>query len=464
MKIILSILLCAAALTIVVGGAQTPPPNPMASETYSLSNSLPAAPDGDRFLFVVDHSSSMKKLSLVARETVVGMIFKGFDGRMTNGDTYGIWTASAKPQIGVLPMQVWDGGHSLELASLAGKYLRSVPNEGRANFTDLLTMLHSVVTAVGDLNIFIITDGETPFKGSPADAELNQQFKEKGKDARRAGKPLIVTLATREGRMAGFSVTVAGEPIKLPPRPARLIAKPTPASGTSTEQRAHRSIVITNTPPKPAIAFEPPPPAPAPVVASVASIPPTPAPAAVPSPEPAIEKAAAPVSGHQIAAHQAPPPPAPVPTPAAPVKPEAPTATPANRNLPAPAPEEPEGNPPTLEKIPSLEPPERPSTYRAETPSVRDPAVPAPGAEPSRFATLLEKKMLVFARESASNRPSSPLPGPAAAMPMASSNSPMLLILGSALLLVALVLLWLILRHQRRTADASLISRSMDRR
>lgn len=462
MKIIPSILLCATALNGAVGAAQAAPPNQMASETLSLSNCLPAAPDGDRFLFVVDHSSSMKKLSLAARETVVGMIFKGFDGRMTNGDTYGIWTASAKPQIGVLPMQVWDGARPLELASLAGRYLRAVPNEGHANFTDLLTMLHSVVTAVGDLNIFIITDGETPFKGSPADAELNQQFMEKGKDARRTGKPLIVTLATREGRMAGFSVTVAGEPIKLPPRPARIAAKPNPASGASTEKRAHRSIVITNAPPKPAIAFDPPPPAPAPVVAPVASIPP----ATMPSAEPAIENAAAPGSGHQIAAHHAPPlpAPAPVPIPAAPVKPEAPTATPANTNLPAPAPEEPERNPPTLEKIPTLEPPERPSTYRAETPPATQPAAPAPGAEPSRFATLLEKKMLVFARESASNRPPSPLPGPAAAVPMASWNSSMLLILGSALLLVALVLLWLILRHQRRNAAASLISRSMDRR
>jgi hypothetical protein len=460
MKIIPSILLCATALTGAVGAAQAAPPNQMASTTLSLSNSLPAAPDGDRFLFVVDHSSSMKRLSLAARETVVGMIFTGFDGRMTNGDTYGIWTASAKPQIGVLPMQVWDGARPLELASLAGKYLRSVPNEGRANFTDLLTMLHSVVTAVGDLNIFIITDGETPFKGSPADAELNQQFKDKGKDARRAGKPLIVTLATREGRMAGFSVTVAGDPITLPPRPPRLVAKPTPASGASTEKRANRSIVITNAPPKPVVAVEPPPPAP------VASIPPALLPAAVPSPEPAIEKAAPPVSVHQTAAHHAPPPPAPapVPIPAAPVKPEAPAATPANTNAPAPAPEEPDRNPPTLEKIPLLEPPERPSTYRAGTPSAPQPAAAAPGADPSRFATLLEKKMLVFARESGSNQPPSPLPGPAAAVPMASWNSPMLLILGSALLLVALVLLWLILRHQRRTAAASLISRSMDRR
>jgi hypothetical protein len=84
--------------------------------------------------------------------------------------------------------------------------------------------------------------------------------------------------------------------------------------------------------------------------------------------------------------------------------------------------------------------------------------------ETSRFATLLEKKMLVFAREPGSNQPPAPQPGPAAAARMDFWDTRLLMILGGALLIVALILLWLTLRHQRHTGDTSLISRSMDRR
>ena len=486
MKKISSILWCAAVLAGALPATQAAteprtapavptPPNLLVGETLSLSNSLPPAPDGERFLFVVDHSASMKKLRPAAHEIVVGMIFRGFEGRMTNGDSYGLWTMSAKPQIGVFPMQVWDGARPLELASLAGRYLRTVPNEGRANFTDLLNVLHSVITAVGDLNVFIITDGETLFNGGPADAELNQQLKTKGKDARRTGKPLIVTVVTREGRVAGVSVTTAGEPIQLPARPPRRVAvTPASAAEAAAEKRAHRSIIITNAPPKPVVTFPAQPAVPAPVVPPVvaAALPSTP-PAATPAAEASRESTVAPGTGHQIAARLALPPHAPAMSPVAPVSPEPPATTPAATNGLGSKPEESDQNPPTIEKIPAPEPPVRPVTYRADTQAAPAPvtAIPTTGptsphaaAEPSRFAALLEKKMLVFARESGSNQPPAPLPGPAAALPAGSWEVPGLLILGGALLLVALVLLWLILRHQRRTADASLISRSMDRR
>ena len=128
------------------------------------------------------HAPSMKKFRAGANEEVLRLIHGGFNGRMTNGDTYGIWVVSAKPQIGTFPMQVWDPAHPLELASIAGHYLRNIPNDGRADFADLLKMLSSIVSAVGDLNILIFTDGETMFKGSPADEKVNQQLKDKGKE------------------------------------------------------------------------------------------------------------------------------------------------------------------------------------------------------------------------------------------------------------------------------------------
>ena len=473
MKRILSILLWAVALHPALGAmrpatvaptpvAVTAPLNLLPVETLNFTNAVDPAPDGDRFLFVVDHSSSMKKYRAGAHEEVLRLIHGGFNGRMTNGDTYGIWVVSAKPQIGTFPMQVWDPAHPLELASIAGHYLRNIPNDGRADFADLLKMLSSIVSAVGDLNILIFTDGETMFKGSPADEKVNQQLKDKGKEARRAGKPVVVTLATRSGRMAGFSVMVVGDPIQLPPRPPRIVvAKKEPPP---VEKRASRPIIITNTPPKPVAVAVPAPPAP------------TPQPAPAPVPEtnaapvhtpPPVESAAGKMppgeTGVALAAHLAPPPAAPAPV-AKPSAADPVPAAPIKTNAPEPEPTEPEPNPPTLEKIPALEPIQPPATYRAEVKPAAETAAPSSQAESTRFATLLEKKMLVFARESHSNQSPATSAAPAAAVPVFSWDAPVLVALGGALLLVALVLLWMVLRHQRRASDASLISRSMDRR
>lgn len=492
MKKISPILLSLLSLTSGLSAGQIIPPARPGSaadasatllppEILAHTNSLPPAPDGDRFLFIVDHSTSMKKLGTAATETIVGMIFRGLDGRMTNGDTFGLWTISAKPQFGIFPMQVWDAARPLDLASMAGKYLRAVPYDGRADFGQLIVTLRSVVSAVNDVNVFLITDGNTPFKGTPVDEEVNRQLKEKGKEARRVGQTLVVTLAAREGRVVSFKVLSAAEPVSLPPRPPRIVPKPAPAPVVATPTNAHRTIVITrpapisNAPPASPPALATPPPRVADTTPAATSA--IHQPVAVQS-KPAPEHPPVADPPAQLAAHHSAPPPSPAPSPVT-TTPPRPPALPASTTNDAPTPPaEPGNDPPTGERIPTADSLQPPPTLRAESRPAQTPAPPtdAPtniasaatpshaSSETSRFAALLEKKMLVFAREPASNPAAASPASPAAAATGQSWDAQVLMILGSALLVVALVLVWLVLRYQRRAPPLSAISQSMERR
>jgi hypothetical protein len=420
----------------------------------SRTNSLPPAPDGDRFLFIVDTSSSTKKLSLAAREALVGMIYRGLDGRMTNGDTFGVWTVGSTVQAGQFPMQVWDETQPLELASLAGHYIRAQSIGGKADFSAMLSMLNSVVTAIKDVNVFLITDGETKFKGTQLDQALNGLLEAKRREARRLQQPVIVTLATRGGRVAAYSVTIPGERIGLPPRPPRVAAVKKPETDPKEAQpsQTKKSIIITKSDSEP---FPPP-----------SRVPAGPANTSPPASDDAVSPPATNPAPNPVdlplAARKVPPPPM-TPPATTPEKPESPVQ------------EDSENDPPTIEKIPTLEPPERPLSTWVQAPSEPrvDPALlitSAPGssvtttASPSQLATLRQQPLLVSARERGSN-PVSPAPAPqAAAAPAATWTVQTLLIIGSALFLVALFLLLLVIRYHRRVSQPSFITRSMDRR
>ncbi len=181
---------------------------------------------GSRFLLVVDTSSSMERMGHESRQAVFDLIYYGVDQQMRPGDTCGLWTFNKETSAGVFPMQVWDPDKTLELASRASLFLKAQPYEHKAQITPLVSKLLAVISAVQDVNIFIISDGETPVFGLPAEQEINAEYSKRSKEARRNKSPIITTLIMRKGDLAGWSVTFAGEPIALPERPPPGSLKP----------------------------------------------------------------------------------------------------------------------------------------------------------------------------------------------------------------------------------------------
>src|SRR6185503_610933 len=110
LRISLGLLCLAAAWTWTAAAAMKPVIVPL---------NLPAAPDGERFLFVLDTSSGMEGLQGASETTLYELITTGVGGYMRAGDTYGIWNFNKETYAGNLPMQVWDPKRARQLATIA---------------------------------------------------------------------------------------------------------------------------------------------------------------------------------------------------------------------------------------------------------------------------------------------------------------------------------------------------------
>ena len=231
--------------------------NTLAYQVKRTTNAPPAPlPPGDRFLILVDTSLSMRKLDAANRQAVFDMIFNGLHGRMRDGDTYGLWTFNEQTHAGEYPMQTWKADENMQQASRAALFLKNQPYEHDTQFGITLVKLDSVLRAVRDLNIFILTDGDTRMQGTPFDSVINAGYEKRGGERKKLKKPFVTTFIAREGRVLSGGVTIAGEPIVLPERvePAPLVQAPEPqAVPPPARPKQIAAIVITNaTPAKPA--------------------------------------------------------------------------------------------------------------------------------------------------------------------------------------------------------------------
>ena len=181
------------------------------------TNNPPKLPPGDRFLFVVDTSAGMGRVAEACRRTVFELIWSGLGGYMQPGDTYGLWTFNDKVERSRLPMQVWRS-NSVELASVASRFLRDQPYENSSHPEAALATLKPTVALVQDLVVILITDGRAPIAGTPFDAAIQAACKQRAAEARKLRQPLLVVLVARGGQWVRWSVHLPGETLDLPQR------------------------------------------------------------------------------------------------------------------------------------------------------------------------------------------------------------------------------------------------------
>src|SRR6266702_5793055 len=177
----------------------------------------PKAPaDGNRFLFVVATSQSMGRFEHSGRQAVCDLIYSGIDSQMRAGDTYGVWTFSDQIHAGVFPLQVWNPKATLPLASRVGLFLEAQQYGKGARLDRVMAKLLPLIRSVKDVNILIISDGESRLKGTPFDDRINSTAHKISFNARRAKKPVVNTLVARDGKIISVPIVIAGEPVKLP--------------------------------------------------------------------------------------------------------------------------------------------------------------------------------------------------------------------------------------------------------
>lgn len=210
-------------------GAEPRPPKPTPKPP-----SLPG--NGQRYLFIVNTSASMGRLEHNGRQALFDMIYTGLDGHMQTGDTYGVWTFNDQVNAGTFPMQVWTTNRLLDLASHATRFVKEQPYSGKKPALDsTVTAAQGVLRLIKDLNIIIICDEKARLHGTPFDELVNGLYEKLAPDLEKTKRPLVTTIVARDGLLANAAVTLAGEPILLPPRPTPEPAVPV---ATNTVQSA----------------------------------------------------------------------------------------------------------------------------------------------------------------------------------------------------------------------------------
>ena len=211
-----------------------------------------------------------------ARQTVFDLVLSGADQQMRAGDSFGIWTFNEIPHFDY-PKQDWDPERASDLANRAAIFLRDQRYEKKAQLDPLLVKLNSVIEAVGDLNVLLISCGEPAMRGTTFDDRVNAEYERRANERRKAKKPFVTIIVVREGRIIGTSVTLAGEKIALPARRTPVVTRNSSLAATngavrkSVERKrqprpanvtplSKPSIVIAATEPKQESVSSPPPP------------------------------------------------------------------------------------------------------------------------------------------------------------------------------------------------------------
>jgi hypothetical protein len=212
----------------------------------------------NRYLFVLETSAGMKRVSKAAHEAVLDLIASGMQGNISPGDTFGIWTFNRELFTGPFPMQQWapQNQHGITLA--VAQFLEQLPYEHQPRFEAVLPALQHVIESSGWLTVILVSEARTPMAGTPFDAQINELYGRHQRDIRDARLAFVTLLTAQNGKFEGFSVNSSLGPFRFPippPKPAPeppIVstpppAPPPPAAATNATTRA---IATNATPPR----------------------------------------------------------------------------------------------------------------------------------------------------------------------------------------------------------------------
>ena len=413
----------------------------------------------NRFLFIINTSSAMRRMTNGIQEAVLGLLKSGMQGQMRDGDTFGIWTYDVQLHTD-FPMQVWSKQNQNAIIGTAAGCLAQLRYQNRPHLDKVLPVARQLVAQSRVLTVIFIFDGTETMQGTGFDKDINDLHNQFGREVRAENIPFVTVLAARDGQVFDYRVRTPSS-VSLP-QTADLF-KP-------AETNAVPSVAATNPPPPAVVASKPPEPRHLDIVLKPAPPPQTnPPPIAASAPvaqsapekrEPVLQPAPRPRSEEPPPQSPNPNPnlnsnlnPNPNPTTASP-EPPSPSVNPAGRAgspLPAAAPENPA-------------PPNKPVAAPPVTPASNPQSAPSSGASAQEEIRPPSPGLRRAGNpQSPAAPPSHPAPRAvptAVALPTPTDHLA-LLVIAISLVTIAVVLVLFLMRRSR--AAPSLISQSMDR-
>src|SRR5215469_2356670 len=158
-------------------------------------------PVENRFLFVFDTSSAMKK-RLPAEEHAIGGLFDILlNGHLLPGDSIGIWTFNRDLHTGLVPLQRWSSDQLTTFPPELIGFIHKQRYTKDTRFDELIPALNEVVKTSPRLTIFIFCDGEGQVQVNdlPWAATINNTFKLHQREMAKGRVPYVIVLRSQIG-------------------------------------------------------------------------------------------------------------------------------------------------------------------------------------------------------------------------------------------------------------------------
>ncbi|HWF20490.1 MAG TPA: hypothetical protein VG754_14560 [Verrucomicrobiae bacterium] len=469
-------ILFSALLLLIIG--------PLAPQLFAQPKTSVPPPVSNRFLFIVDTSSAMKRHQQDALKIVYDILSNAATGQMHSGDSLGLWTFN-QDVYSDLPAQTWRAENHDQIIQRTLTFLQQQRYGKTSRFDKALGDMQDVIRASDVITIFLISTGHNKISGTPFDSEINALYKQTVADMKREPKPVVTVLQAKKGKLIHFTVSAPPWPVVIPevPIPIRVAqsAPQNPPQATAPKPTAPRAPPSATN----ALIIRP-------VVHQSRPVPPSPSPNQVaPAAPPAIQNPVPPpvpqvsvppplpVNPQSTPAITTAPPVAPTSAPAASI-PTAPPpisqATPVPPNVLPPNLAIQHAPPNFIPPPPAVDNPVRPVIPAAQAPLLSQ-SVPARSntvaVVPVKSAPLPSVAPATNTVAPAESTSSTPIvtaaPGTnsvsakalAFVTPETTTSPKTFLIAGLALLLVGIVLIIVMVRRSRAASGPSLISQTM---
>lgn len=204
----------------------------------------------NRFLFIFETSQDMKSRLKNEQLEINELLATSMAGQLHDGDSIGVWTFDQTLHAGQFPLVTWVPENARQVAENLNKFIRRQHYSGTGNLAALQPVLNEVVQNSPRLTVIIFCDGENKLTWTQYSDGINQLFKERQDELKRARQPFILLLRLQLGQYVGCTVNFPPgmlnfpdfPPFPLPPQP-----KPAPPPAPLPPPRTAPPLIIVGT-------------------------------------------------------------------------------------------------------------------------------------------------------------------------------------------------------------------------
>lgn len=195
------------------------------SRGQTADTNLTMALSSNRFLFIVDTSSSMKNHRSEEQKVMSQILMSSANGQLRPGDTLGQWTFN-KNVYADFPLKTWGTAPVEEIVWTFTNFINRQHFEGPSHLEKALVEMHHVMKMSDVITVVILHNGKGQIKGTPFDEEINAECAKSFKKSGDKGLPVAVVLQTRGGDIISYRMAFYPWQVVVPEVPPPVFEAP----------------------------------------------------------------------------------------------------------------------------------------------------------------------------------------------------------------------------------------------